>query len=333
MRVLIATDAWHPQVNGVVRTLDSISRVAQERGIVLKHVSPLDFFTVPMPTYPELRLAIPHVRRINNIIDNFSPDSIHITTEGPVGYAFSFVCKRRGIPFTTSFTTKFPEYIEKRFRIPTSWSYGVLRRFHAAADRTMVATPSLMIELKRYGFKSLVTWGRGVDTELFTNESPIALNYKRPIFVSMGRVAIEKNLEAFLSLELPGTKVVIGKGPDEQRLKEKYREAVFLGEKTGRDLVRHLAAADVFVFPSVTDTFGNSQLEALACGVPVAAYPVTGPIDVIGNAPVGVLSTDLRQACIDALSINRRKCREYALERTWEVSCDQFLSNLSKIFY
>ncbi|MCM5555605.1 glycosyltransferase family 1 protein [Pleomorphomonas sp. NRK KF1] len=333
MRVLIATDAWHPQVNGVVRTLDSVSKVARNRGIIIKIVPPNDFVTIPAPTYPEIRLAIPRIHRIKSIIDEFKPDSIHITTEGPVGYAFSFVCRKRCIPFTTSFTTKFPEYIEKRFRLPKSWSYRILRRFHAAADRTMVATPSLIAELKQYGFESLVAWGRGVDTELFTNESPITLGYKRPIFVSMGRVAIEKNLEAFLSLELPGTKVVIGKGPDEQRLKEKYREAVFLGEKTGRDLARHLAAADVFVFPSTTDTFGNSQLEALACGVPVAAYPVTGPIDVIGNAPVGVLSANLKQACIEALSINRQKCREYALERTWDVSCDQFLSNLSRIFY
>lgn len=331
MKVLVATDAWHPQVNGVVRTLSTVSALAAERGIQFDFVSPNDFRTIPLPSYPEIPFALPSKRIIRQKIASFDPDAIHIATEGSIGYFTRSVCLELGLPFTTSYTTKFPEYIVKRFFIPVSWSYGMLRRFHNRGERLMVATKSLQDELRARGFENLVMWGRGVDTALFSPEDPIELDLPRPIFMSMGRVAIEKNLEAFLSLDLPGSKVVIGKGPDRAALEKAYPEAHFLGEKVGRELARYLAAADVFVFPSKTDTFGNTQQEALACGVPVAAFPVTGPLDLLGDSGVGALNEDLRQACLSALEIDRAACRAFALERTWDKSLDQFLNNLAPL--
>ena len=331
MRVLVATDAWHPQVNGVVRTLTSLARSAQTLGVSIDFLSPNGFRTVPVPTYPGLRLALPSRGQIARRIEQVKPDAIHIATEGPIGYMVRAYCRRLGRPFTTSYTTRFPEYISARAPIPESWIYAALRRFHAAAAVTMVSTPSLISELDRRGFGNLGMWTRGVDTNLFRPDRAIAVDLPRPIFVTVGRVAVEKNLEGFLALDLPGTKVVIGKGPQEAELKRRFPNARFLGLLENGTLAAHLAAADVFVFPSLTDTFGVVQLEALACGVPVAAFPVTGPNDVIGGNPVGVLNEDLRVACIEALRISRAACRMFALRHSWESSARQFIGHVQKV--
>src|SRR4030081_2076225 len=331
MRILVATDAWHPQVNGVVRTLTSLARSASALGAEVAFLTPDGFPSVGVPTYPGLRMALPNRREIARRIEAASPDAIHIATEGPIGWAARAYCLRRKLAFTTSYTTRFPEYIAVRSIVPASLSYAVLRHFHAAAAMTMVATSSLRQELSTRGFKKLGTWTRGVDTDLFTPDGASELDLPRPIFMTVGRVAVEKNLEAFLALDLPGSKVVIGDGPQRAELQRRYPKVRFLGEKTGKDLTSHLAAADVFVFPSLTDTFGVVQLEALACGTPVAAFPVTGPLDVIADHPVGVLDQDLRSACIGALSMSRELCRSFALERSWENSARQFIGNLSAL--
>jgi 1,2-diacylglycerol 3-alpha-glucosyltransferase/glucuronosyltransferase len=331
MRILIATDAWHPQVNGVVRTLTSLARSASAMGAEIEFLTPDGFPSVGVPTYPGLRIALPNRRKISARIEAASPDAIHIATEGPIGWAVRAYCRRHKLAFTTSYTTRFPEYIAVRSIIPASLSYAVLRHFHAAAAMTMIATPSLRQELGAKGFRKLGFWTRGVDTELFAPDDPAELDLPRPIFMTMGRVAVEKNIEAFLALDLPGSKVVIGDGPQRAALERRYPKVRFLGEKTGRDLTAHLAAADVFVFPSRTDTFGVVQLEALACGTPVAAFPVTGPLDVIADHPVGALDEDLRSACIRALGMSRETCRNFALERSWENSARQFIGNLSAL--
>ena len=331
MRILIATDAWRPQVNGVVRTLTSLARSASALGADIDFLTPDGFPSVGVPTYPGLRMALPNRREIATRIEAASPDAIHIATEGPVGWAARAYCRRRKLAFTSSYTTRFPEYIAVRSIIPASLSYAVLRNFHAAAAMTMVATGSLYNELSARGFRRLGFWGRGVDTELFNPNSPAKLDLPRPIFMTMGRVAVEKNIEVFLSLDLPGSKVVVGDGPQRADLERKYPKVKFLGEKTGADLTAHLAAADVFVFPSRTDTFGVVQLEALACGTPVAAFPVTGPLDVIADHPVGALDRDLRSACLRALDMSRDACRRFALERSWENSARQFIGNLSAL--
>lgn len=331
MRILIATDAWHPQVNGVVRTLTALARSAATLGADIRFLTPDGFPSVGVPTYPGLRVALPNRREIARRIEAAAPDALHIATEGPIGWAMRAYCLRHRFAFTTSYTTRFPEYISVRSPIPVSWGYAVLRRFHAAADATMVATASLRKELTERGFSSICNWGRGVDTELFVPHNAAELPFARPIFLSVGRVAVEKNLETFLALDLPGTKVVIGDGPARAKLARKYPAARFLGEKTGKDLSSHIAAADVFVFPSLTDTFGVVQLEALACGTPVAAFPVTGPLDVIADHPVGALDDDLRKACMGALRISREDCRSFALANSWEASARQFLGNLTAL--
>lgn len=330
MRVLIATDAWAPQVNGVVRTLTSLARCAPRVGMEIVFLSPEGFSSFPVPSYPGLHLAIPDSQEIARRIEAARPDAIHIATEGPIGHAVRAYCIRRQLPFTTSFTTKFPEYIAARFFVPATWSYGVLRRFHAAGRVTMASTASLVRELRGRGFRRLGLWTRGVDTDLFTPDRAAPLDLPRPIFLNVGRVAVEKNLKAFLSLDLPGSKVVIGAGPQLDELKARFPEAHFLGERHGADLAAHIAAADVFVFPSRTDTYGVVQLEALACGVPVAAFPVTGPRDVIGGHAVGVLDEDLRAACLGALTLSRAECRAFALGRSWEASARQFARNVAR---
>jgi 1,2-diacylglycerol 3-alpha-glucosyltransferase/glucuronosyltransferase len=331
MRILIATDAWHPQVNGVVRTLTSLARSASALGAEINFLTPDGFPSVGVPTYPGLRIAVPNRREIAARIEAVSPDAIHIATEGPIGWAVRAYCRRRRLAFTTSYTTRFPEYIAARSIVPATLSYAVLRHFHAAAAMTMVATASLRQELSARGFRKLGNWTRGVDTTLFTPNDPAELDLPRPIFMTVGRVAVEKNLEAFLSLDLPGSKIVIGDGPQKAELQRRYPKARFLGEKIGNDLTSHLAAADVFVFPSRTDTFGVVQLEALACGTPVAAFPVTGPLDVIADHPAGALDSDLKSACIRALGASRETCRSFALERSWENSARQFIGNLSAL--
>jgi glycosyltransferase involved in cell wall biosynthesis len=331
MKVLVATDAWRPQVNGVVRTLNSLQRAAAKLGVKIEFLSPDGFPTFPVPTYPGLRLALPSRRRIAKRIEAAKPDAIHIATEGPIGFAVRAYCLRRGRPFTTSYTTRFPEYISARSPIPQSWIYAALRRFHAAAAVTMVATPSLTAELSRRGFAHLGMWTRGVDVDLFRPDRAIDLGLPRPIFITLGRVAVEKNLEAFLSLDLPGSKVVIGTGPQEALLKRNFPAAKFLGHMDNGVLASHLASADVFVFPSLTDTFGIVQLEALASGVPIAAFPVTGPKDVVADNPIGVLNEDLRIACLEALKLPRDACRAFALTYSWENSARQFIGHARRV--
>jgi glycosyltransferase involved in cell wall biosynthesis len=331
MRILIATDAWHPQVNGVVRTLTSLARSASTLGAQIQFLTPEGFPSIGVPTYPGLRVALPNRREIARRIERIAPDAIHIATEGPIGWSVRAYCRRRKLAFTSSYTTRFPEYIAVRSIVPVGLSYAVLRHFHAAAAMTMIATSSLKDELIARGFKKLGTWTRGVDTELFTPASAAELDLPRPVFLTVGRVAVEKNLEAFLSLDLPGSKVVIGDGPQRALLERRYPKVSFLGEKTGKELSAHFAAADVFVFPSLTDTFGVVQLEALACGTPVAAFSVPGPLDVIADHPVGALDADLRSACIRALGMSRETCRSFALERSWENSARQFIGNLSAL--
>lgn len=331
MRVLVATDAWHPQVNGVVRTLTSLARTAKRLGVDIEFLSPDGFRTFPLPTYPGLRLALPPRARIAARIEQSNPDAIHIATEGPIGHAVRAYCVKRGLPFTTSYTTRFPEYISARAPVPEGWIYAALRRFHNAASVTMVATPSLMAELRLRGFTRLGMWTRGVDTDLFRPARAIELPFPRPIFVCVGRVAVEKNLEAFLSLDLPGTKMIIGTGPCAAELKRKFPDAKFLGQIENGKLAAHVAAADVFVFPSRTDTFGVVQLEALASGLPIAAFPVTGPKDVVGGHSVGALDEDLRAACLAALDLSRDACRAFALNYSWENSARQFIGHLQKL--
>jgi glycosyltransferase involved in cell wall biosynthesis len=327
MRILIATDAWRPQINGVVRSLQSLAAYARPLGAEIEFLTPEGFPSFALPTYATVRCAIPSPAEIARRIERAAPDALHIATEGPIGLIVRRHCVRRGMTFTTSFMTRFPEYISARVPIPEAWSYAALRHFHAAAGATMVSTESLMDDLGSRGFKNLAMWTRGVDTELFRPDRVAPLDLPRPVFMSVGRVAVEKNLAAFLSLDLPGSKVIIGDGPQMAELKRRFPDAHFLGALEGETLAAHMAAADVFVFPSRTDTYGVVQLEALACGVPVAAYPVMGPKDVIGGHPIGVLDEDLGAACLRALTISRDACRAFALSRSWEQSALQFLSN------
>ena len=327
MRILIATDAWLPQVNGVVRSLQSLAAYARKIGAEIDFLTPDGFRTFPLPTYRSIRCAIPTWQEIVRRIEFAAPDALHIATEGPVGYFVRRYCLVRKIPFTTSYMTRFPEYISARLPVPMSWTYAVLRRFHASAAVTMVSTRSFIEELGNRGFAHLAMWTRGVDTDLFHPERAATLDLPRPIFVSVGRLAVEKNLAAFLALDLPGSKVVIGDGPQAADLRRRFPGAYFLGQLQGETLAAHIAAADVFVFPSRTDTFGIVQLEALGCGVPVAAYPVPGPQDVIGRNPIGVLDEDLKSAALKALTISRSDCRAFALTQSWELSARQFISH------
>ncbi|WP_430910339.1 glycosyltransferase family 4 protein [Methylobacterium sp. sgz302541] len=329
MRLLIATDAWHPQVNGVVRSLEHMEIAGRALGYDPVFLTHQDFRSLPMPGYPEIRLAYATKRKVAERWSDLAPTHVHIATEGTVGYATRRYCLAEGRPFTTSYHTRFPEYLAARAPVPESWSYAWLRRFHGAACATMVSTPSLERDLAARGFTNLLRWTRGVDTELFRPQASDALDHlPRPHFLFVGRLAVEKNIAAFLSLDLPGTKVIVGDGPDRARLEALAPDAAFLGTQTGPALARIYAAADVFVFPSLTDTFGIVLLEALACGLPVAAYPVTGPLDVIGGTQAGVLDRDLRTAALAALRIPRETCREEALRYTWAESARQFYANI-----
>lgn len=329
MRILIATDAWHPQVNGVVRTLTMMAEAAKGLGVDIDFLTPQFFRTFALPSYPDLRVALPGRTRIADLIAQARPDNIHIATEGPIGFAVRAYCRRRGLPFTTSFHTRFPEYVSARLPIPEAWIWSALRRFHGASSAVMAATPALASELRERGFRNVVLWPRGVDTTLF-HPHKVDLGFPKPIFLSVGRLAVEKNLEAFLSLKLPGTKVVVGDGPARAMLQRDYPDAVFLGVQQGEALAAAYAAADVFVFPSRTDTFGLVLLEALASGVPIAAYPVTGPRDVIGGAAVGILNDDLRAACLAALKLLPQDCLRFAASQSWELSAHAFLDNIAR---
>src|SRR5580700_3584041 len=330
MHILVATDAWHPQVNGVVRTLTMMAEAAKAFGVEVSFLTPASFRTFAMPSYPDLPLALPYRAKIARLIADARPDSIHIATEGPIGLLVRRYCRRHRLPFTTSFHTRFPEYISARLPIPESWIWAGLRWFHGASRAVMAATPALATELRQRGFRNVVLWPRGVDAKLF-HPRAVDLGLPRPVFVCVGRVAVEKNLEAFLDLDLPGTKLIVGDGPARAELVRKYPNAVFVGARQGEALAEAYAAADVFVFPSKTDTFGLVLLEALASGLPVAAFPVTGPRDVIGAAPVGALNDDLRAACLSAMTISPQACREFAARHSWEASARAFVENITDI--
>jgi 1,2-diacylglycerol 3-alpha-glucosyltransferase/glucuronosyltransferase len=329
VKIAIVTDAWRPQTNGVVQTLSTTAQALRAGGHEVLIVEPGQFRTFPCPTYPEIRLSLFPYRRLAKLLHEFAPDCIHIATEATLGMAARSWCRRNRLPFTTSYHTQFPEYVRARAPIPLVVSYAHLRRFHAAAARTMVATPMLQKTLESRGFRNIVRWTRGVDVQLFKPGDKNFLDLPRPIFAYVGRVAVEKNIEAFLSLELPGTKLVIGDGPERLALQARFPTTLFVGYKFGAELAAHLGAADVFVFPSRTDTFGLVLLEALACGVPVAAYPVTGPVDVIENGVTGVLDENLGKAALAALKLDPAKCRAFAMAHTWEAATKQFLQNLA----
>jgi glycosyltransferase involved in cell wall biosynthesis len=323
------TDAWRPQTNGVVKTLSTTADGLSALGHDVRVIEPNQFRTFPCPTYPEIRLAWFPYRRLAGLLEEFAPDAVHIATEATLGAAARTWCLRRRFPFTTSYHTQFPEYVRARAPIPLAVSYAHLRRFHSAAARTMVATPAMQRLLESRGFRNIVRWTRGVDVSLFKPRDKNFLDWPRPIAMYVGRVAVEKNIEALLQLDLPGAKVIVGDGPARNELQAKYPAAKFVGYKFGEELAAHVAAADVFVFPSRTDTFGLVLLEAMACGVPIAAYPVTGPIDVVTQGVTGALDEDLRVATLAALKLDGRQCRAYALGNTWEAATRQFLSHLA----
>ncbi|HEY8162606.1 MAG TPA: glycosyltransferase family 1 protein [Methylocystis sp.] len=328
MRILVATDAWRPQVNGVVRSLESVAEAATSLGVEIDFLTPRDFNSFPMPTYREISLAIATPRAVRRRLEQ-NYDHIHIATEGPIGLATRAVCLRDKRVFTTSFHTRFPEYIHARTGLPVGLAYAALRRFHNAGAGVMVATPSLARELDARGFRRLLRWSRGVDHSIFTPKAKIPLDFPRPIFLSAGRLAVEKNVEAFLALDLPGSKLVAGDGPARAALEARFPDAHFLGVKTPSELAALYASSDVFVFPSRTDTFGIVLLEALACGLPVAAYPVMGPVDVVGGGNAGILDEDLRAAALAALEIPREAAYAYARAFTWENCARQFLDNIA----
>ena len=331
MRIAIATDAWHPQINGVVRTYENIVENLQCGGHQVSLITPLDFFTVPCPSYPSIKLALLPGRGINIHLRTFNPDAIHIATEGPIGIATRAWCLKNNVPFTTSFHTQFPEYIRMRVPVPVNLSYTWFRNFHKHAKRILVPTPSQQRLLQARGFAKVVVWSRGVDSRLFRPATNRLLKLPEPVFVYAGRVAVEKNIEAFLSLNLPGSKLVIGDGPDLNKLRRKYCDAYFVGFKVGQELAEHLACGDVFVFPSLTDTFGIVMLEAMACGLPVAAYPVTGPVDVVENGITGILDDDLHRAAMAALQLDPDDCVDFARQHTWEACADAFSAYLEPL--
>jgi len=327
MRILIATDAWRPQVNGVVSTLERMTQAASEFGATFEFLTPQGMWTAPMPTYPDIRIAIASPWRIGRRIEESSPDHIHIATEGPIGWLTRRHCVKTKRIFTTSYHTRFPEYISARTGIPEGLTYAGLRYFHAPSAAVMAPTQTIGADLTRRGFDRVRLWTRGVNHALFRPRSRRILDLPRPIFLSVGRVAVEKNLEALLALDLPGSTVVVGDGPARAALERRYPKAHFLGARHGEALADIYASADVFVFPSRTDTFGIVLIEAMASGLPVAAFPAPGPIDVVGP-DAGVLDDDLRAACLKALTIPREAARQYSMRFTWRESARQFLENI-----
>jgi glycosyltransferase involved in cell wall biosynthesis len=331
MRIVIVADACDPPTNGVIRTLRALTATLEAMGHDVLMIRPPGFISVPCPTQPDIRLAIAPGRRLRRLIDDFCPEAVHVATEGPLGLAARRLCRRRGWPFTTMFTSKFAETIHARIRAPVGWTWAALRWFHAPAARTMVATESLAAELDARGFGPLARVTRGVDTGLFRPRPDAARHHPRPVWLYAGRVAPEKSVEDFLRLDLEGTKIVVGDGPDRERLERAYPDAVFRGTLRGEDLARAYAGADVLVFPSRTDTFGLVVLEALASGTPVAAYPVTGPLDTIGESGAGVLDDDLGRAARAALAISRERARAHALGFSWQAVARQFVAALEPI--
>ncbi len=328
MRIMIVTDAWFPQTNGVVNTLAQTAAWLVRFGHEVTIAAPRDFRTIPCPSYPEIRVAVRPMAALARKLEFFRPQALHIATEGPLGFAARRYCLRRGWRFTTSYHTQFPQYLKSRWPIPLWLSYAALRRFHGAAQRCMVSTPSVENELHKRGFRNLVRWRRGVDTELFRPRGKELLRLPRPIAAYVGRLAVEKNVDAFLRMPWRGSKIVIGDGPERARLAAQYPEAEYAGFRYGEDLAAHLAAADVLVFPSLTDTFGLVNLEAMACGVPVAAFPITGPIDVVEDGVTGALDADLGKAAQRALGVDPRACRARALQSGWAACTREFEANL-----
>jgi glycosyltransferase involved in cell wall biosynthesis len=326
--IALVTDAWFPQMNGVVTTLSHLCAHVRPHGRRISVIHPGLFASVPCPRYPEIRLSCCGRRAVGRILDEQAPDSIHVATEGPLGMAARAGCVRRGTPFTTSFHTQFALYLRRYAGVPAAWSYAWLRRFHGAAEVTLVPTESIRRELAERRFANLRVWTRGVDSELFRPRGKDFLEGPRPIFMYVGRVAREKNIEEFLEAALPGTKYVVGDGPELPVLRRRHPAVRFVGRQRGEELARHYAAADVFVFPSRTDTFGVVLLEALACGVPVAAHPVPGPVDIVRPGVSGVLDEDLARAALAALDLDPADCRAAALEFSWERCAEIFLETL-----
>jgi glycosyltransferase involved in cell wall biosynthesis len=329
-RILIATDAWHPQVNGVVRTLDTTARTLLQAGHAVEVVCPDGFLQVPVPFYPEVSATFPRPGLVYDRVRRFRPDHVHIATEGPIGLVVRHDCRHFDWRFTTSYHTRFPEYGRRMAGIPEGWSYRYLRYFHNGAGALMVATPSLEKELISRGFTAPIRrWTRGVDLSLFYPRPKPQVSYKRPVLLYVGRVSSEKGIDDFLSLKAPGTKLVIGDGPARGELESRYPDAVFLGYRKGAELAEHYAAADLFVFPSRTDTFGIVLIEALASGLPVAAFPVTGPIDIVTDPGLGALDEDLGRAVDHALATgDPAACAAAGRRYTWENCTTQFLENL-----
>jgi len=328
MKIALVSDAWLPQTNGVVRTLQETARCLEALGHQVRAVNPLPFRTFPCPSYPEIRLAAWPWQRSTRILDEFEPDAVHVATEGPIGLAGRRWCQSRGQVFTTSFHTRFPEYLRMRAPVPENWTWRVLRWFHGAAARTLVPTATQQAELSSRGFHSPVVWGRGVDTALFHPSRRIELPGEGPHLMYMGRVSVEKNIEAFLRLDFPGTRWVVGGGPALEAFRAAWPKVNFVGPKHGVALATMLASADVFVFPSRTDTFGIVLLEAMSCGLPIAAYPVAGPRDVVRHGDTGILDEDLARAVQGALELDRNACRRQALQHSWERATEQFCAHL-----
>ncbi len=329
-RIILTTDAWYPQVNGVVRTIDMTARTLRDFGHTVEIIEPTGLLKVPIPFYQEITICFPRTGPLSKRILKFKPDHIHVTTEGPLGLAVRQFCRAREWKFSTSYHTKFPEYLKKLAFVPLRWSYKFLRWFHNGANPLMTATPSLEAELKRRRFTAPhKRWSRGVDAKLFRPRPKIEAPFPRPILLYVGRVSAEKNVEAFLKLKTPGTKVIVGDGPHRAWLQKTYPDAKFLGYKTGEDLASCYAMADLFVFPSLTDTFGLVVIEALACGVPVAAFPATGPVDIIDRDVLGACDNDLGKAIERALATGQRdECIEEAKKYTWENCTREFIANL-----
>lgn len=328
MHFLTVTDAWHPQVNGVVRTIEATNRELRAAGHEASVISPEGHFTVPCPRYAEIRLALLPYARVARALERARPDAIHLATEGPLGQAARRWCLRHGVPFTTAYHTRFPQYLRAMFGLPERYAYGFLRRFHGAAARVLSPTAEVDRELAAAGVQRIARWTRGVDTDAFAPRPRAADGRQgRPVFLYVGRVSVEKNIGAFLSLDLPGTKVVAGQGPALEALRRRFPEVRFEGVLPPARLAQLYSDADVFVFPSRTDTYGLVMLEALACGTPVAAYPVQGPIDVLGGSGVAALEDDLRTAALHALRIDRAACRAFALSHSWHVATQQFVEH------
>ena len=333
MKILTVTDAWHPQVNGVVRTVEATNRECEKLGHETAVISPRGFATVPCPRYPEIRLSLLPYRRVARMINLHragpQPLAIHIATEGPLGQAARRYCLRHQLPFTTAYHTRFPQYVNAMFGVPERWVYGFLRWFHGAAARVLSPTLEVDQELARAGLTNVARWTRGVDIGVFRprhEESTHVLGSARPRFLYVGRVSVEKNLDAFLGLDLPGTRIIAGQGPARERLQRRFPDVRFVGILSHEDLAALYSSVDVFVFPSRTDTFGLVMLEALACGTPVAAFPVQGPLDVVGGSDAACLAEDLRFAALHALRIPRSRCRAHAERFSWRAASEQFIA-------